>query len=203
MAARRVLVPLGVVALAGVLYFWRRSEPGPVYDVPSDVSECAANLREIYQGLLLYVVREKHPPPESGVRFLAALLSSGVLADTPANRARLTCPGKGAEAVRGDVDYRALDSLTEADSAYAARDVRAFPLPKFPAGGSELEPIAACDNAHGLNHAGCMNVLYSDGSVVTLTLAQEIERGHLPAEATTIPVGKDSPLAELCKLTGD
>jgi len=126
MPPRRVLVPLAVVALAAALFLWHGGgDDAPVYDVPSDVAACAANLREIYGGLILYSVREKHAPPQSGVRFLGALLASGALEDTPANRARLTCPGKGAEAVRAGLDYRALDTLTEADSAYAARDMEA------------------------------------------------------------------------------
>ena len=203
MRARHVLVPLIVAGLALALIFWRGSGDAPIVDMSSDVSECAANLARIYAGIALYHVREKHAPTESGVRFLGALLASGALEDTAANRARLTCPGPGAEGVRKDVDYRNLEALTGADSAYAGRDVAAFPLAKFPAGGSELEPLVACDNAHGLNHDGCMNVLYSDGSVVTLFLAEEIERGHLPAGTATIPLGQDSPIPELRKLTAD
>lgn len=203
MAARRVLVPSAVLALALVLFFWRDCGGHAVVELSDDVQECASNLRRIYAGLGLYARRQsEHPAPqESGVRFLGALIASGALEDTPENRACLTCPGPGAEAVREGVDYRALETLTAADSAYAARDMAAFPLGKFPSGGSELEPLVACDNAHGLNHDGCMNVLYSDGSVVTISLAQELERGHLPAGAATIPVGKDSPIADLKKLT--
>lgn len=203
MAARRVLVPLVVVALAAALYLWPGFGGAPVVDMTSDVSACAANLREIYAGLLRYAAREKHAPQESGVRFLGALLASGALEDTRANRACLTCPGPGAEAVANDVEFARLDALTGTDSAYAARDSAAFPLAKFPSGGAELEPLVACDNARGLNHDGCMNVLYSDGSVVTFSLAQEIERGRLPSGATTIPVGKDSPIPDLQKLAAE
>jgi hypothetical protein len=207
MAARpalaRLLVPLLVLGLAAALYFWPGFRAEPIVEVPDDVNACARNLREIYKGLLLLGVREKHPPTRSGVALLGDLIASGALEDTPANRAHLTCPGPGAAPVRADVDYRALETLTEADSAYAARDVEAFPLAKFPSGGPELEPLVACDNADGLNHAGCTNVLYSDGTVVTLLLAQEIERGHVPADAKTIKVGKGSPIADLRKLTQD
>ena len=201
MPARRILVPLVVVALAAALYFWRGFGGAPIVDLSGDVSACAANLRQIHAGLLRYALREKHAPTESGVRLLGALFASGAL--EPANRAYLSCPGPGAAAVPEKVDYRYLEALTGADSAYAARDNVAFPLAKFPSGGAELEPLVACDNAHGLNHDGCMNVLYSDGSVVTLFLAEEIERGLLPAGATTIPIGKDSPILDLCKLTTD
>jgi hypothetical protein len=200
-AARRVLVPLAVVVLAAALWFWPAPGEGPVVDVPSDVNECAANLRHVYAALLRYGGSEKRVPAESGVRFLAALIASGALEDAPESRARLTCPGPRAEPVRAGADYRAPAGLTAADSAYAARDALAHPLAKFPAGGAELEALVACDNARGLNHEGCMNVLYSDGSVRTLLLAQEIERGHLPAGATTISVGKDSPIPDLRKLS--
>src|SRR5262245_54663908 len=166
----------------------------------SDVSECAVNLKEIYRGLILENVSLRDPHPrEWGVRLLGELIASGALEDTPGNRARLTCPGPNAEHVRANVDYRDLAKLTGADSAYAARDTVNFPLTKFPSGGSEIEPLVACDNAHGMNHRGCMNVLYSDGSVVTLFLAEEIEAGRLPAGTKTIPVGKDSPIPDLRK----
>lgn len=201
--ARHILVPLVAVTLAVALFLWRGSGDAPVVDVSSDVQECAANLRQIHAGLVLYSAREKHPPSESGVRLLGSLIASGAMEDTDVNRARLTCPGPGAAPVRKGIDYRELVKLTSADSAYAARDVAAYPLAKLPSGGSELEPLAACDNAHGMNHRGCMNVLYSDGSVVTLFLAEEIEAGRLPAGAKTIPVGKDSPIPDLRKLTQD
>lgn len=203
MPARRVLVPLVVVALAAALYYWRGSGEVPVVDLTGDVSKCCANLRQIYTGLVQYGVRERHAPTESGVRLLGALIASGVLEDTPTKRAYLTCPGPGAEAVPENVDYRDLETLTGTASAYAARDTVAFPLAKFPSGGHELEPLVACDNARGLNHDGCMNVLYSDGSIVTLFLAEEIEREHLPAGSTNLSVGKDSPIPDLRKLTRD
>ena len=90
MPARRVLVPLAVVALAAALYFWNGGSGAPTYDVADDVAQCAANLRQIYRGLVLYSVKAHQPPPqESGVRFLA-LLAGEVLEGEPANRARLT-----------------------------------------------------------------------------------------------------------------
>jgi hypothetical protein len=201
MRARHVVVPLVVVGLAAALYLWRGWGDAPVVDMTRDVSACAANLRRIHAALVVYATREKHPPAESGVRLLGLVFASGAL--QPSDSACLTCPGPGAATVPGDVDYAALEELTSADSAYAARNTAAFPLAKFPSGGAEIEPLVACDNEHGLNHDGCMNVLYSDGSVVTLFLGEEIEQGRLPAGATTIAVGKDSPIPDLCKLTRD
>jgi hypothetical protein len=54
-------------------------------------------------------------PKESDVRFLAALIASGTLADTPGTL--LTCPGQGSSGPEG-VDYRS--SRMSADSVYAA-----------------------------------------------------------------------------------
>jgi hypothetical protein len=201
MRARHVLVPLVVLGLAAELFLWRDPAAAPIVELSDDVNACAANLRQVYAALVRYESRAEHVPTEPGVRFLGALFASGAL--EPAERACLSCPGPGAERVPAEVDYRDLAALTGAGSAYAARDTVAFPLAKFPAGGPANEPLAACDNARGLNHAGCMNVLYSDGSVVTLSLAQEIEAGRLPAGTSTIPVGKDSPIPDLRKLSQD
>jgi hypothetical protein len=202
MRARHVVVPVIAVGLAAVLWLWPANVT-PIVDMSTDVSECAANLSQIYGGFILYDIRQKHPPRESGVRMLGELIASGALEDTPESRARLTCPGPNAELVDAGVDFHDLARLTGADSAYAARDTVGFPLAKFPSGGSEIEPLVACDNAHGMNHRDCMNVLYSDGSVVTLFLAEEIEAGRLPAGTKTISVGKESPIPDLRKLAAD
>jgi hypothetical protein len=191
MAARHVLVPLGVVGLALALFLWQDDEE-PIVAVTDDVQACALNLRAIHAALGAHDRVHGEVPAETGPAFLGALLASGALAD----RAALVCPGPGAEAVSGPSGA----ALTSAGTGYAARDARAHPLAKFPAGGPELEPIAACDNARALNHVGCMNVLYSDGSVVTLTLEHELASGGLPSGATTIPVGPDSPHPDLSKL---
>ena len=144
------------------------------------------------------------PPQQclgAGTAFLAELFASGVWVDTPENRARLTCPGPGAERVRADVDYARPATLGADDSAYAARDGVRFPLVKFPSGGAELEALVACDNAHAANHDGCTNLLYSDGSVVVLVDAELVARGRLAAGVPRLLVGPDSPLPELQKLT--
>lgn len=203
MRPRHVLVPLLVVGLVFWLFLWRSDEDAPVVDLDADVAACARNLRQIYAALLIQQAREEHRPQDSGVALLGALIASGVAEDTPAIRALFTCPGRGAAPVPASVDYRDLAALDSSASAYALRDCAAFPLERFPSGGSALEPIAACDNERGMNHEGCMNVLWSDGSVTTLTLADEIENGRLPPGTQTIPVGLDSPLPELRKLELD
>lgn len=179
MPARRVLVPLLVLALAGAIWLWPTGE-GPVLDVPRDALACARNLRQVYDGLQIYRARSGHPPSDSGGGFLRAVLADDVWADTPENRSKLLCPGSG--------------------RPYAARDTTAYPLARFPSGGAELEPLASCDGGDRPAHEGCMNVLYSDGSVLTLILAEEIERGRLAPGTTTIALGPDSPIPELRKL---
>lgn len=197
---RQVVVPLAVLGVALVLWRWPFGGTEPVVELDDDVQRCAENLRAIHAALVEYERRTGHAPEAAGVAFLAELVASGVLEDTPANRARLSCPGPGSAAARAETRWSEPATLTEDDTAYAARDARRFPLAKFPSGGSELEPIAACDGARGPNHAGCINLLQSDGSVVTLELATLIARGLLPPGADAIPVGPDSPLPELRKL---
>lgn len=179
---RQVVVPLAVLAVALLLWRWPFGASAPVVELDDDVQRCAERLRAIHAGLVEYERRTGHAPTQSGVAFLGELVASGVWEDTPASRARLACPG------------------SRDATAYAARDAQRFPLAKFPSGGRELESIAACAGARGLNHAGCINLLQSDGSVRTLELAALIERGLLPPDATSIPVGPDSPVPELQKL---
>lgn len=190
---------------AGLGLFWwtrgRGERPFPA--VGSDVRECKSNLQEIYRGLRAYRDQHGHAPQASGVAFFAALIADGVWENTAANARKLTCPGRGAHAVPDGVDFADLASLGPASSAYAGRDVANHPLAKFPSGGAEIETLIACDDAGGMNHDGALNVLLSDGTVKTLLLDQLIEEGRLPADATNIPVGPDSPLEELRVLVAD
>ena len=167
----------------------------PRKEVPSDVVVCRENMRAIYAGLREYATRHGHAPEGSGARFLAALIAEGVWEDTPESRARLTCPGAGAQPVPPGTDWSAPATLDEASTAYAARDVAAHPFETFPAGGRVV--VLACDDAAGMNHAGVLNVLYADGAVRTFELADLIAAGRVPADATGIVVGPRSPLEEL------
>ncbi|MEW6072703.1 MAG: hypothetical protein AB1726_08955 [Planctomycetota bacterium] len=177
--AGRALALLALAAGAAALALWPRPERGesPRLAAGADVLACRENLRAIHAGLAAYVGRYGTLPSGSGTGFLAALVTGGIWPDTPESRARLQCPGGG---------------------DYAVRDFAAHPLVRFPCGGDE--PIAGCANARGRNHAGATNVLYADKTVRTLLVATEIEKGTLPAGATTLPVGPASPLADLKKL---
>lgn len=197
MSARRVLVPLGVLGLALALWFWPQRGDDPRHHFGDDVRQCTQNLRTIYAGLVKYHELHGSVPQGSGAAFVLALLGDA-LPDDAEHRRALTCPGPGAQPMPAELD---LANVTADSSAYAGRDVARFPLAKFPAGGAELEPIASCDDAHGWNHERVVNVLYSDGSVVTLSLERLLEQGRVPAGTTALPVGAASPLEDLRKLS--
>jgi len=204
MLTRRA-VPVFVLVLALALFWWTRpsDDGGPRHDVDSDVRACVENLQAIYDGLRAYRERHGHAPQGSGPAFFAELIASGVWNNDPENARRLTCPGPGATPVPPGTDYADPSSLGPASSAYAGRDSARHPLLKFPAGGEELQALVACDNARGMNHAGVVNVLYSDRTVKTFDLERLVADGILPGGTTTLVVGADSPLEELRVLLAD
>jgi len=197
MPARRVLVPLAVVGLALALWFWPRRGDDPRHDFGSDVRECTQNLRTIYAGLVKHHELHGGVPQGSGAAFVLELLRDAI-PDDPEHRRALTCPGPGAQPMPAELD---LANPTPGSTAYAGRDMARFPLAKFPSGGDELEPLVACDDSQGWNHDGVVNVLYSDGSVVTLSLERLLEQGRVPPGTTALPVGPASPLDDLRKLS--
>ena len=170
-----------------------------------DVEQCRAQLDVIYHALRAHHERTGALPAERDARFLAALIWGGELAEGEDSAALLSCPGAdlGARAasLAAHADQWSDEAAVRGDwSAYAVRDLEAYPLEQFPSGGREPEPLLACDNANGMNHAGLLNLLRADGSIVTYDLAEEIAQGRLPAGSEHIQVGPDSPYAELRKL---
>ena len=194
------LVAVVAALLLGYRFACSRGED-PRHDVPDDVRTCKENLRDIYEGLRAYHAKHGRLPQGSGPRFLGALIAEGIWEDTPAHRAKLTCPGPHAHAVPEKINWSDAGSLTSRHTAYAVRDFEAFPLEKFPCGGDE--PLISCDNADALNHDGATNVLYAEKTVRTFLLPQEIERGRVPAGTTHLVVGPDSPFPDLRKLLAD
>ena len=191
------LVAVAAVAALLAYLFWPRKND-LLHDVPSDVHLCKERMSSVYRGWRRQE-REGVLVTNGGYAMLAGLLAKGTWEDTEENRARLSCPGPRSH----DLPRERFDDLAAFgpdDTAFACRDLAAHPLVKFPAGGRQNEPLLACDNANGMNHDGVMNILYTDGSIVTLRLTQEIERGRLTAGATTIPVGPDSPIEDLKEL---
>jgi hypothetical protein len=92
----------------------------------------------------------------------------------------------------------AIELAGDSPSAYAVRDLEAFPLaaPGFDAG----EPLLACNGNARPRHPPELHVLYADGSVRTLTL-QELKADRVvPPETDVVFAGPDSPVPDLRKL---
>lgn len=174
----------------------------------SKVTGCAANLREIHKGFLLYTQKYKKMPSESGVRFFAALIADGAIENTKPNAERLTCPAVDKGALPGIRDlpwqewYSDLETVGPDSSAYAGRDVRNYPLRQGMTS-SGTEPLVADDNDGGMNHRTTTNVLYVDNSVQTFELAELRKEGLIDKEEDRLEVGPGSPVPDLTKLTLD
>lgn len=172
------------------------------------VSACNANLRQIYSGLLLYNNKYKSIPNYSGVKFFAALIARGAMENTKTNAERLTCPAvdKSALALGGmepEEWFKELERVDGSYSAYAGRDLKAFPL-RQGLTSSGKEPLV-CDDNDGTenNHRTTTNVLYADGNVQTFEFKDLQEQGKVGQDETVLRVGPDSPVEDLTKFTQD
>src|SRR5262245_46839141 len=171
------------------------------------VAACAANLREIHKGLVLYGVKYHGEfPQQGGVRLITAALTRGALENTRTNAERLTCPAIDPNSLSGlagrppEEWFADLERVDGTCSAYAGRDLAHFPL-RSGLTSSGREPLVCDDNVGGLNHRTATNVLYADGSVQAFELPLLKESGQIPADATNLVVGPDSPLDDLRKFT--
>ena len=171
------------------------------------VTACAANLRQIHSGLMLYNTKYKGIPSQSGVKFFAALISKGAMENTKTNAERLTCPAidKSSLAI-GEMPveewWSDLDRVDGTYSAYAGRDLKNFPL-RQGLSSSGKEPLVCDDNDGGLNHRTTTNVLYADGSVQTFEFKDLQEQGKITKDETNLVVGAESPVEDLTKFTLD
>ena len=171
----------------------------------ANVNACAANQRALYQGMIQYKTQYNRAPDESGVKFLAQLISRKAMENTKANAERLTCPGveKGALAI-GELPWEQwwtdLDLVDGSYSAYAGRDLKEHPLRKFP--GSGNEPLV-CDDNDGpeMNHRTATNCLYADGSVRQYEIEDLRDQGLIGPEEEMVFVGPNSPVEDLRKFT--
>jgi type II secretory pathway pseudopilin PulG len=172
------------------------------------VTACKKNLQDIYSGFIIYDTKHKDLPKESGARFIASLISSGVWNNTSNRAEALSCPAVKKSALAGLTSdnpeewYKHLDTVDGTCTAYAARDMKRYPLRKFP-DGSGKEALIADDNDPEMNHRTTTCVLYDDGNVRTFELSELIEKGILPQDTPTLVVGPDSPIEDLRKLTLD
>ena len=202
---RRRIVPL-FVALLVLGFFYRtreRASKPPGIEITSDVERCRQHLLSIYDGLRAYNERFGHLPERSGVGFFLSLVADGIWEDNEASASRLTCPGPSAALPPEGTSYSDPSGWTSASSAYAGRNVAAHPIEKFPAGGPAATALLACDNEEGWNHAGIINVLYTDRTVRSFELSSLL-KNHVLAEGTKLlHVGPDSELEDLRVLTDD
>jgi prepilin-type processing-associated H-X9-DG protein len=192
--------------VCAVLLFACRREESSRPTLSTDAELCVERLREIHAGLVEHARRTGGPPRAGGAAFLGALIAEGTWPADAAHAAKLSCPGVPAERLGGNdiapaARWRDLSRVTDDWTAYAARDVERAPLASLP--GRNTEALVACANHGGPNHpSGVTNVLFADGSVVTYEVAVEVSHGRLPEGSEFVPVGPESPLAELRSLRG-
>jgi len=171
------------------------------------VAGCAANLREIYKGFVLYDTKYKGIPNYTGVKFFAALIAKGAMENTKTNAERLTCPAVDKSALAlGDLPWEEwftdLERVDGSYSAYAGRDTKGYPL-RQGLSSPGTEPMVCDDNDGGKNHRTTTNVLYADGSVQTFELLDLQEKGVLTKDEEVLTVGADSPVPDLTKFSLD
>jgi prepilin-type N-terminal cleavage/methylation domain-containing protein len=172
------------------------------------VTACKANLLELNRQLVIYDMKHGDLPPGSGVKFFAALIADGDLENTPENAKKMSCPAVKTRALSGigQIDdpkewYKHLDTVDGSYSAYAGRNMKEFPLRRFP--GSGMDALIADDNDPEMNHPTTTCVLWADGSVTSIELLELRKKGLITEEEKNLKVGPDSPVEELRKLTLD
>jgi prepilin-type N-terminal cleavage/methylation domain-containing protein len=197
---------LAVIMIIGILAVFLLPRITDAID-EAKVTACRANMGEIYKGLMLYKTRLDRVPDKSGVKFFAEVVNKDILEYTKAAAKKLTCPAVETSALaglagKGELDwFKDLEAIDGTYSSYAGRDCAHFPLRKFP--GSGKEAILADDNDPDMNHPGTTLVLMADGSIERYEVAKLKESGVLGPDDVHLPVGPDSPIEELRKLSLD
>ncbi len=172
------------------------------------VTACKKNLMEIYSGLLMFEAKHKDLPKEGGAKFVGALISSGVWNNTKDRAESLSCPAIKKSALAGLSDpeptewFKHLDQVDGTYTAYAGRNVKQFPLRRFP-DGSGKEVLVADDNDPEMNHRTTTCALLDSGHVTTYELSELRDKGVIGPDDEVLVVGPDSPLDELTKLSLD
>lgn len=172
------------------------------------VTACKKNLQEIYGGFISYEMKFKDLPKEGGAKFIASLISTGVWNNTKDRAESLSCPAIKKSALTGltaenpEDWFRHLDGVDGTCTAYAARDIKRYPLRRFP-DGSGKEVLVADDNDPSLNHRTTTCALLDSGVVSTYELSELREKGVIGQEDENLVVGPDSPVEELRKLSLD
>jgi hypothetical protein len=142
----------------------------------------------------------------AGIGVLAALGAPVALGDAIESAACAECQAHLRNAYQGFAQSHskhgalvvlAVDGL---EGAYR-RDLERFPLDGV--FGIGTDPLAACDARTAEHDRDVVHVLYSDGSIKGLALADLKARGEVPADTRELVVGPDSPVADLRKLARD
>lgn len=162
------------------------------------------NLSKIYEGFTTYQAKFDRLPNESGVKFFGVLISKGVWENTPQSARVLTCPGVDIGALTiGDLEpeewFSDLELVDGTYSAYAGRNCDEFPLRKL----SGKDAWIATDNDPVMNFSTTTLVLYGDGAVETIEIAELKDLGLLGDDEEYFAVGPDSPDKALQKLSLD
>ncbi len=197
---------LAVMLIIGILAAFLLPRIPAVFD-RANVTACKANMREIGNGLIEYRAKYKKMPSEPGAGFITALITDKVWENTPGAAEKLTCPGVevdslvGLQGLPSDQWYSDREIIDGSFSAYAGRDMKEHPFRKYPISGKEA--LVADDNDPDGNHRTATVVLWGDNSVRELELVTLQKDGTLTEEETYIPVGPESPVDALTKLSID
>jgi len=199
---------LAVILIIGILMVFLLPKIPEAID-SAKVTACSANMREIGNGLMIYNTKYKSIPNESGVRFFTALVYKGAWDNNETSAKKLTCPGVDDSILAiGAIEdpklwYSNKDVIDGTYSAYAGRDMKQYPLKKFPGGG--LNVLVADDNEGGEgNHRTGTVCLYDDLSVRVIELFPLYEKGLLNKDTDKyLKVGPESPVEDLQKLSLD
>ena len=170
----------------------------------ANVTASKETLSTIYESILVYKTKYKRLPKQSGVRFFAELYDKKAMEQTKANAERLTCPGVEISALTiGELPWQEwwtdLDAIDGSYSAYAGRDCKNNPLRKL----SGKQILIATDNDPEMNFETTTLGLYGDGSVQTFEIELLKEEGVLDPEEEYLPVGPESPVEDLRKISLD
>jgi prepilin-type N-terminal cleavage/methylation domain-containing protein len=197
---------LAVMLIIGILMVFLVPKIPAAID-RTNVTACKANMKSISEGLLLYHAKYKKMPTESGVGFFTSLISDKVWESTQTNAKSLTCPGVLTGALVGLIDlppdewYTQRDIIDGSFSAYAGRNTNDYPIRKYPMSGKEA--LVADDNDPDGNHQTSTVVLWGDNSVREMELVELQKEGLLGDDEEWIPVGEESPVEALTKLSLD
>ena len=196
---------LAVIMIIGILSVFLLPRIPEAID-RAEVTACRKNMDEIYKGLMIHNQKYGDLPSQGGVRFFAQLISRDVLENTKGTAKKMTCPGVKNSALPGLAGlsetewYADLELVDGTFSAYAGRDIKQYPMRKFP--GSGKEPLVSDDNDGGANHRTETLILFADGTVEVEDQALLEEDGTL-AEDELLIVGPDSQVEVLRKLSLD